>query len=47
MTSPCWGRRLVPTFFLGCRACEPCLSGDERMCEREGGHTIDPDEAKN
>lgn len=27
------GARVVPTLFVGCNKCEPCRSGDERLCE--------------
>jgi len=27
------GRRVVPTLFMGCGSCPPCLAGDERLCE--------------
>ena len=26
------GSRVVPTIFVGCNHCEPCRSGDERLC---------------
>ncbi len=29
------GRRVIPTLFVGCKNCEPCLSGDERLSERQ------------
>ena len=28
------GHRVVPTLFVGCNECEPCRSGDERLCQR-------------
>jgi 2-desacetyl-2-hydroxyethyl bacteriochlorophyllide A dehydrogenase len=28
------GQRVVPTLFIGCNECEPCRSGDERLCDR-------------
>ncbi len=28
------GQRVVPTLFAGCNECDPCRTGDERLCER-------------
>jgi alcohol dehydrogenase, propanol-preferring len=28
------GQRVAPTLFIGCNECEPCRSGDERLCDR-------------
>jgi 2-desacetyl-2-hydroxyethyl bacteriochlorophyllide A dehydrogenase len=28
------GQRVVPTLFAGCDECDPCRTGDERLCER-------------
>jgi propanol-preferring alcohol dehydrogenase len=35
VTSGLIGLRVVPTLFVGCGECAPCLNGDERLCAND------------